>query len=142
MKLSGFVLIILMVGLTFAVVGTIIDDFEVQYPDVDINQTWEDKYDYTEEINESVYGLKTRFDIIGNEEAGWFSQLTAGIAAIPLAIIFVPVVVFKTMSYAVIILSSISAEVGIPPFVTVFAIVAIIVVLIFGLVSFWHRSRI
>jgi len=142
MKLSGFILIILVVGLSFALVASVISDFETQYPEVDVNTTWEDDYDYTEEINESVYGIKTRFDIVGNEETGWFSKLTVGISAIPLAIIFIPVVIFKTMTYAIEILSNVAVDIGVPPFVIIFAIIALIVIILFGLVAFWHRSKI
>ncbi len=142
MKLSMFILLILVVGLSFSLVGSIIHDFETQYPEVNVNTTWEDDYDYSSEINESVYGIKTRFDIIGSEETGWFSKLTAGISAVPLAIIFIPVVIFKTMAYAINIISSIPKIISVPPYVIIFGIVALIVVILFGLVSFWHRSKI
>lgn len=141
MKLSGYIMIILTVGLCFAMVGSVINDFEVQYPDVDINTSWEDEYDYTNEINESISGLKDKFDIIADEDEGWFSKLTAGISAVPKAIIVVPVVIFQTISYGLIILVKIGNEVGIPSFVIVFATVAIILIVIFKLVAFWHRSR-
>ena len=58
MKLSAFILLILVVGLSFSLVGSIIHDFETQYPDVDVNTTWEDDYDYAERINTSVYGIR------------------------------------------------------------------------------------
>ncbi len=142
MKLSAFILIVLTIGFSFSLVGSVIYDFETQYPEVDVNSTWENAYNYADEINESVYDLKVKFDIIGSEDIGWFSKIAAGITAIPKAIIAVPVVLFKTMVYAINIFSDISATIGLPPFVVPFGIVAIIVVILFGLVSFWHRSKI
>ncbi len=142
MKLSNFITMILVIGLSFALVGAIITDLETNYPEVDINSTWEDDYDYTEEINKSTYGLKTRFDDIGDEDAGWWTRITAGITAIPLAVIFVPSIIIKTLIYSVEIFTNIAKAVGIPPFVVVFGIVAILVIMMFGLIAFWHRSKI
>ncbi len=141
MKISSYILIILMVGLIFSVVASIISDFETQYPEITINKSWEEKYSYIDEINESVISLKEKFDIIGDEDIGWFSKLTAGITAIPIAIVTVPVVLFKTVSYGIIIITSLGEEIGIPAFVIYFAIVAIIIIIVFALVSFWHRAR-
>ena len=64
MKSSGYILIILMVGLCFAIVGSVVNDFETQYPDIEVNTSWESDYDYTSEINDSISGLKDKFDII------------------------------------------------------------------------------
>ena len=130
-----------MVGLIFAVVASILSDFETQYPDVMINKSWEEKYDYVDEINESVISLKEKFDIIGDEDIGWFSKLAAGITAVPIAIVTVPVVLFKTVSYGIIIITSLGEEIGIPSFVIYFAVVAILIIIVFALVSFWHRAR-
>jgi len=141
MKISSYILIVLMVGLVFAIVGSIVSDFGTQYPDIIINKSWEDQYNYADEINESVISLKEKFDIIGDEDVGWFSKLAAGITAIPIAIITVPVVLFKTVSYGITIITSLGTEIGVPAFVTYFAIIAILIIIVFALVSFWHRAR-
>ena len=130
-----------MVGLVFAVVASIISDFETQYPDVTINKSWEEQYNYADEINDSVISLKEKFDLIGDEDIGWFSKLAAGITAVPIAIVTVPVVLFKTVSYGITIISSLGTEIGVPAFVTYFAVIAILIIIVFGLVSFWHRAR-
>ena len=141
MRLSSYILVVLAIGLVFATVANIIHDLQIQYPEVEVDTSWENEYDYTEELNESASGIKSRFDKIGDEDVGWFSQLTAGITAIPLAIIFIPVVIFKTMKFAVIIFSSVATDIGIPAFVQVFGVVAIIIVITFALLSFWHRWK-
>ena len=141
MKLSGYITIILMVGLCFAMVGSVVTDFETEYPEIDVNSSWETKYNYADEINQSLSGLKEQFDIISDEDEGWFAKLTAGISAIPKAIIFVPSVLFGTIAYGLIILVDVGTEIGIPPFVSGFAIVAVILFIIFKLVAFWHRSN-
>ncbi|MBA7490712.1 hypothetical protein ES702_01255 [subsurface metagenome] len=141
MKSSGYITIILMVGLCFAIVGSVVNDFEIQYPAIDVNTSWSGKYDYTSGINESISGLKDKFDIIADEDEGWFSKLTAGISAIPKAIVIVPLVMFKTISYGLIILVEVGTEIGIPSFVTVFATIGIFTIVVFKLVAFWHRSK-
>ena len=142
MKLSSYVMIILGIGLTFAIVGSVVSDFETNYPEKSIDTSWENKYDYQVRINNSVSIIKEKFDIIRNEEKGWFSKITAGITAVPLAIIFVPRVIFTTTSYGIEIFSNLSSEVGVPIFVQVFGITAFVVLVVFGLVQFWHRSKI
>ncbi len=141
MKMSGYILLVLIVGLVFAVVASILSDFETQYPDVIINKSWEEQYDYADEINESIISLKDKFDIIGDEDIGWFSKLAAGITAVPIAIVTVPVVLFKTISYGITIITSLGTEIGVPAFVTYFAVIAILIIIVFALVSFWHRGR-
>lgn len=141
MKLSGYVTVILVVGLCFAIIGNVVNDFETEYSDVDVNTSWETKYDYSSEINESLSGLKENFDIIADEDEGWFSKLTAGITAIPKIIIVVPAAMFTTISYGIIILVDVGATIGIPSFVMVFATITLFLLTIFKLVAFWHRSR-
>lgn len=139
MRLSGFILMILVVGLIFAIVGSIVSDFETQYPDVEVNKSWSSKYDFSSEINEIVSPLKTRFETI--TDTGWFSRIEAGITAVPIAIITVPAVLFKTVSYGITIFSGVGADVGIPPAIITFGIIAILVIIIFALVAFWRRYK-
>lgn len=140
MKISGYITIILAVGLCFAIVGSIVDDFETEYPSIDVNTSWEDEYDYTGEINESISGIKDKFDIIADEDAWFGIKIYAGAAILLKAIIVVPSVIFKTIGYGLIILVKVGTDIGVPAFVTVFATVGIVLVVIFKLVSFWHRS--
>ena len=141
MKLSGYILIILMTGLIFAVVGSVVNDFATYYPDVQINTSWEDEYNFADTLNDSVSGIKEKFDTIEDEDAGWFSKIAAGITAVPLAIITVPRVIFETIGTGIAIISDLGAVIGIPQFVITISIIAIIIIVLFALVSFWHRSK-
>ena len=141
MKVSGYITIILMVGLVFASIGSIVHDFETQYPDIEVNTSWEDEYNYADEINQSMGKLKEKFDIIGDEEEGWFSKMTAGITAIPRALIFVVSATFTTVSYGIIMLTQISTDMLIPGFIVVFATTAIFVIVIFKLVAHYSKSN-
>ena len=141
MKISGYVLILLMVGFCFALVGSVVNDLETQYPEVDINSSWEDQYNFADEINESASSLKEQFDIIGDEDVGWFSKIAAGIYAIPKAVIFIPSILFQIVSYGVEVTTSLGSQIGIPEFVLYMGGIAIIVIVIFAVTSFWHRSK-
>ena len=141
MKLSMLITGILMIGLVFAMIASVVNDFETQYQDVSIGSNFT-KYDYSSSINDRVQDLKEQFDIIGDEDQGWFSKIAAGITAIPKAIIFIPAVMFQSLVYGVNILTGIGSDIGIPSFVTTFAIIAMSVILVFALASFWHRSKI
>jgi len=141
MRLSSYILVVLTIGLCFALVGYVVNDFEVYYPDINVDTAWEDDYDYVNEINSSMGGVQEKFDKIADEDIGWFSQITTGIVAIPIVIIAMPVVIFKTIKYAILIFSSVATNIGIPPFVQLFGTLAIIIVITFALISFWHRWR-
>jgi len=137
-KLATFVMSVLVVGLAFAMISSIVSDFENQYPDTEVDSNWSE-YDKSEQINNSVYGLKKDFDTIGDESEGWFTKLGAGISAIPQAVIAVPSVIFTTFSNGVNIMSDAAKEIGIPSFVIPFAIIALIVGVIFAIISYWRR---
>ncbi|MHA1873342.1 MAG: hypothetical protein ACTSVB_04440 [Candidatus Heimdallarchaeaceae archaeon] len=139
-KLATFVMIILVVGLTFAIIGNIVNDFKTYYPETEVNTSWVEAYDYSSEINESVGGLKEDFATLTDTEKGWFSRIGAGITAIPNVIIFVPKTMFEVGVYATNIISKSAKQIPqFPTFIIPFAIIAIVVGLFFLLISFWRR---
>jgi len=143
MKLSGYVSVLLVVAVIFLMVGLIVEDMETQYPETSVNKSaWQGKYDYTTEINESVSDLKDKFDIIQDDEEGWFERVGAGIVVIPKVIIFVPQVLLASLTNAIKLVAGIGEELSIPPAVIYIGITALLVIIIFGLISFWYsRSK-
>ena len=140
MKLSGYITIILMIGLCFAIFASMINDFGTEYPDIDVNTSWGSEYEYSSEINDSVDDLKDKFDVITSEE-GWFGiKIYTGAQIILGAVMFVPKTIMSTVVYAMTILTGVGAEIGIPAFVIVFATVGFFVTIIFKLVSYWHSK--
>ena len=140
MKLSGWITIILMVGLVFASIGSIVNDFETEYPEIDVNTSWATDFNYVDEINESVAPLQEKLALITSEDEGWFTKISAGITAIPRVLVFVPSVIFTTMGYGLTIFTQVSSDMGVPSFVVLFATTAIIVIIIFKLIS-WFQTR-
>jgi len=141
MKLSSYILIVLMIGLCFAIVGNVIGEFETSYPNIDVNTSWSDDYNYADEISDSMRGLQSKFATISDPDAGWFSKVGAGIIAIPNVVIAIPTILVKTIGYITTIITDVGTELKIPGFVIALGITSMIVIIIFGLISFWHRSK-
>jgi len=140
MKLSTFVLMILMVAFVFAGVGLMIDDMETNY-NVDINSSWTEDYDYSDGINASASELKNKFDDITNDEKGWFAKAVEGISAIPTVILFVPQVIIESLVNAIKIISGFGDELGVPTTIITYAIIGLMVIIVFALIGWWHRSQ-
>jgi len=141
MKLSGYILIILMVGFCFALVGSIVNDFETYYPEVDVNtSTWENEYNYQEKITGNATILQEMLEKMNKEDTHWLFVGLIGVAAIPVAVITAILTIISSLGYGVTILTGVANEIDIPDFVIPFAITAISVIMIWGLISWW-RSR-
>ena len=100
MKISTFIGLFLVIAAFMFIFGLMSQESKTYYPDSNMNDSeWYGKYDYASDINESVHPIKTAFDKIGDSELGWWSKLTSGIAAIPQAIIALPVLLFKSIYF-------------------------------------------
>ncbi len=139
MKLSGYILIIIMVASLFLMMGSIVNDMNTWYPAVTVDTSWNNSYSsYATEINKSMYGLQTSLEKIGDAN-GWFSAVVSGITAIPKAITTIPKVIFQSMGFGINILSDTAQEIGIPPVIVAMGIISLIVIIMFAIVSFWQR---
>ena len=140
MKISDYIIIVLLIGMSFTAFAMIITDFETQYPDVEINKTsWEGEYNYSDAINVSASSLKSDIDKIGDETGGW--QVFSAIVAIPKAVLNVVSILFLSIGFGLNIFSGILNSIGVPPFVSAVGTVIIIIVVLFAAISFYHRSK-
>ena len=140
MKISEYIIIVLIIGMSFTAFTMIINDLETQYPDVSINKTsWEGEYNYSDAINVSASSLKSDIDKIGDETGGW--QVFSAIVAIPKAVLNVVSILFLSIVFGLSIFSGILDTIGVPPFVTMVGTVIIIIVVLFAAISFYHRSK-
>lgn len=140
MKVGTIVMMLLLVGFVFVAAGIIISDMETQYPDIDINSSWQGKYDYSLEINESAGKIEEKFKAIEEEERGWLKFLV-GIAAIPTAIIQTMKIILLSMTKGIVVVTGIGSDIGIPPAIIVFGIIALIIAIIFSIVKFWRKEE-
>jgi len=142
MDFKGYILSILLVGLVITTVGLIVSDLETQYPEVNVNtSSWAGKWNYADDLNDSVNSIKEKFEVLGDPERGWFSKLAEGITAIPEAIILVAKSMFFATAKGVIIITDIGFLTGVPPQIYAVGIVALIIVIVFKLVEWWRRYK-
>ena len=142
MKISEYVIIVLLIGMSFTAFGSILLDLETQYPDVEINKTsWEGEYNYSDAINDSASELKADIEKIGDDTAtgGW--QVFSAIVAIPKAVLNTVKILFFSIAFGMDIFSGILDTIGVPPFVTAVGTVIIIIVVLFAAISFYHRAK-
>jgi len=142
MKLSTFVQYILLVGAVFFIFALVVQDINDNYSDVDINTTeWEDQYDYVSNINSTISPLETKFKVIQDEEAGFFTKLTAGITAIPYAVIIFPQVIFGSLEIGGNITTGFLTALAIPAYIIMVVMVSILIWSLFKLLEFFQRSN-
>ena len=132
-------MIVLLVGLVFTIFGLIIVDLQSQYPNNIDNSTWTDLYDesYTRYINESATSLQTDLEEISDEDY-WFTNVAQGVVAIPNAILSVFGIIIASMGNGISIFVDAGGIFGIPTPVMAFGVLALIVIVVFSLINWWH----
>ena len=140
MKISTFISLFLVIASFMFIAGLISNEAKTYYPDSNINDSeWYGKYDYAGDINESIHPIKTAFDKIGDSELGWWSKLTSGIAAIPQAIIALPVLLFKSLYFGGLIIAGSFTSLLIPATIIVIIGTMILVWALFKLAEIYQR---
>lgn len=140
MKISTFITLILIISAVFFVMGSMTSEINEYSPEVQINDSaWAGRYDYTEDINASIAPIKNSFDTIQDENKGWFSKLTSGIAAIPAAVIAIPKLIFGSLIMGGSLIVGTFTTVGIPFALILTITVMILVWAIFKLIEIYNR---
>lgn len=100
MKLTIFLVFIAVVGLVFAALTQMSTELNDKYPSThQINVSkFDNEYNYINDLNESVGAIQERFNVITDEDKGFFTRLGAGIVAIPYAVILFPKAVLQGSS--------------------------------------------
>jgi len=133
MKISTYVTIILVIGAVLFIFGMMSQEATQNYPDSNLNNSeWVDKYNYASDINKTITPMSTALNNIQDENVGWFTRLTSGIVAMPLAVITIPAVLFKSFEFGGEILTGLFNGLNIPP-----AILLIVIIL----VLWWGISK-
>jgi len=144
MKISAYTIIILVVGLVLILFASMVNDMQAQYPNIEIeNSSWTGVYDsgYAQDIDVSATNIQVRFERLGDERE-WYTKIGEGVLAIPLVLFDVVVMVFASLGFAVSMLTNSLTQIkSIPPVVTGFAVTGIIVMVVFAIVGWWHRSK-
>lgn len=140
MKISTFFEILLVVGVIFGVYGLMINEENNNYPSDTINSSeWQDRYDYTQSLNESIAPLQSTFATIEDTNTGWFVKVVAGIAAIPYAVIRIPVLLFTGFGLGGSMATGLLTSLGIPLFIIMAVIIGLVFWGIFKLIELYQR---
>jgi hypothetical protein len=155
MKISSFIMFLLFISAIFAVYGLMVHEANQQYTDTILNYVpinsanWSDggatgvagggQFDFVNGINGTIGPLQNKFKTITNEDEGWFSKLTAGITAIPYAVLLVPDVLWNTMVMGTLIIGAFFGVLNIPVWFIIAASVGVLVWAIFKLLEFYQR---
>ena len=143
MKISTLISVMVMVSAIFFIFSSMVQESNEQYPEVNINSSdWEDRYDYVEDINSSVYPIEEKLKVIQDENAGFFTKIGAGITALPYAIIVVPHATFNSISIASKMIIDFFMVFGLPSYIITIALLLLLVWAIFKLVEFFQGNRI
>lgn len=145
MKIStlvGFLLIVSAVFFIYALMVSEANDMFGTHSGFDeINSSeWDSQYDMVGAVNATITPLETKFKVITDPEEGFFTKLTAGIAAIPYAIMLVPQVLFNTVYLAGVMIVSFATFLNIPPYIQILVVVMTLVWGIFKLLEYFQRA--
>jgi len=147
MKLSGIILMILMVGFIFFAAGVIIDDFETYYPDVmPVNKTirnvtsWDTEFNYNDRIFEHTNFISEKWLDLTSSESSFFLKAES-LLTIPIAVIWTPFIMISALSYQVYMIADFADILQIPYSFVTWAVTGVSVIIIFGLIAWWRKDK-
>ena len=139
-KVGTIVIMVLMVGLVFAMFGSVLDDFQRANPDVEVNETLYEGYEFTSQIENETIGIQTALEGIADADGFW-ETIGTSITAIPSFVINVITLILTTIGYANTIMTGVLARVFHLPIAIIFILEVILFVgIIFALIAFWRKS--
>lgn len=141
MKISTFVIFFLFVSAIFFMFSMMYNEGNQQFSDINASSAeWNATYDYYSELNETFTPLETKFKTIQDEDAGWFSKLTAGISAIPYAVIIFPQAVFGGLAIGSTITTGFLVALAIPGYLILLALLGFLIWGIIKLVELFTQT--
>lgn len=141
MKLTGFLVFLVMVGFVFLAISLASSDLNSQFPTNPINTSaYSGRYDATSSLNSSISAIQERFNVITDEDRGFFTRLGAGIVAIPYAVILFPKAVLTGLGALGDMITDFSLVIGIPP-AAAYMLIFIATLFIIGLlIKFFQKD--
>lgn len=149
MKLSGFVMMLLLVGFIFSAVSFIVVDFETAYPEmtrvergIGVNDTlrWDEDFNFANDISTYISNISEDWQLLTSQDSSFFEK-GVGFIAIPIAVMALPIVVIAALGNQVLIITRISDLLALPEGLATWATVALSIVLIFKLIGWWRRDK-
>lgn len=141
MKILGLIGLIMIVSIVLISWGGLVTDFENNYVNTSISKApalnssfTEDYSDRAAEINDTFSPLKGDIDDLGSQD-GWLDTLTDGAVVLPKLIITLPGMILSTFKNAGSDMYTMLNTIGIPPELTLIAIVMFSLITIFKIIS-------
>jgi hypothetical protein len=152
MKISTAVTFLIIISAVFAIFGLMVHEANQQYTGTDgytaINSSaWGNQadsgntgpYDFVDKINGTLGPLESKWKQIQDPEQGFFSKITAGLTAIPYAIMLLPDVLFSSISMAGAVITGFMTVLNIPVWFITAGLVLVLIWAIFKLLEFFQR---
>jgi len=137
MRIESIIILTLVFCLITISIGGIVGDFKNSY-DVNASTSWENKYNFANTINDSMYNISKSAEAAG-DETGWL-QVLSGASAIWAGVKTTIVLILSVPGYVILMIRGIAADAGLPPVVSDFIvpifIVMVIVTVIFITIRF------
>jgi hypothetical protein len=115
MKADSIIALILIFSVITIAIGGIVGDMKSSYA-LNVSTTWENKYNFANEINESVSGIAKDTQAAG-KESGWLSVLS-GASAVFQATVTTVSLIWKVPGYTLSMIRGVASEMGMPPIVS------------------------
>lgn len=139
MKLATPFYILLIVAFIFLSVSLIIADLNTNYPEAgNVSTGFSNKYNNLSFVDTKASDISSALGKVGEPTGGW--KIFEAIVAIPLAIITTIINLIAAIPILGFILAGIATEIGVPPAVANFGMVAILVAVIIMLIKFYKGS--
>lgn len=145
MKISQLLMFVVFAGLVFLAFTTVADNLNSDYsPKINgslINTSlWDDKYNYTDQVNSSVSPVLENLKDVADSDKGWFTKLASGLIAIPQAFIAFVTLSVQGISFSGSILSNFGTVLGIPQAFVIAVIVVIVILVVTQLLNFFNKA--
>jgi len=131
MKIEGIIILVLVFSLITISIGGIVGDMRTNY-DVNASTSWENQYNFADEINASASDIQEDINAAG-ESKGYLSVLS-GASAIWSGIKTTATLIISVPGYVIAIIRGIASNMGLPPVVSdliipIFILMVIIVMI-------------
>lgn len=141
---STFLLLTLAITLIVTTAWLTLADFERAYPEVEINKTWESLYskarDVSSDVNASAEKIREETATMG--EGGWADVIVSGFVMLSVIPLIGKLILTGLTGLLSMIITSLS-EIGVPPIIGGTILVAIAILVIFGVISaIWKYEKV
>jgi len=146
MKISGYIMVLLFVSFVVAAVGMIVSDIESNYPEMSSKAEFvelKEKYSFEDNIKTEMEFLRNQINKFSDADTAWEKFIgVVGMVPIPFVIMYMPLKVLTlSLNNGYYLIEDIGATVGVPPPIIAIGTIALLVIIIFKLISWWHAKE-